>query len=47
MLNKRLVYIYLDEGEFLYDQNTYEVYTFKAPHKLVGRINTNFELITF
>ena len=46
MVNKRLVYIYLEEGEFLYDPDTYKVYTFLPPHKLVGHITTRFELIT-
>jgi hypothetical protein len=41
----RLTYIFLDEGEFLYDSSTKKVYTFTAPHKLVGKIDDSFALV--
>ncbi len=38
-MTKKLVYIYIDEGEYLYDQLTQKIYTFIAPHKFVGNID--------
>lgn len=34
----KLKYILLKEGEFLYDENTMNYYTFIAPHKCLGKI---------
>jgi len=41
----KLIYIFLEDGEFLYDADTHKVYTFTAPHKLVGEIDNDFNLI--
>ncbi len=32
-------YIVLEEGEFLYEESTLKLYTCKAPHVLVGKID--------
>jgi hypothetical protein len=42
---KKLIYIYIEEGEFLYDQLTSKVYTFTSPHSLVGYIDKDYNLI--
>lgn len=36
MVKKILKYIYLDNGEYLYDESTQKVYTFSRPSKFVG-----------
>lgn len=38
MAKKHLKYILLEEGEFLYDKDTANIYTFNTPHRLVGKI---------
>lgn len=38
-ITKKLVYIFIDEGEFLYDQSTQKIYTYIYPHKFVGTID--------
>ena len=40
MTVRKLVYIFIDEGEFLYDQVTNKVYSYTAPHTLVGKIDS-------
>lgn len=41
----KLTYIYLTEGEFLYDEKSNKVYTFQAPHQFVGTIDNEFSLV--
>lgn len=43
---KRLNYIFLDQGEFLFDKASGKVYSFKAPHTLVGFIDQSSQQLT-
>jgi hypothetical protein len=45
LILKKLKYIYIDEGEYLYDSVTNKAYSYTAPHKLVGVINKDYVLI--
>lgn len=45
MVTKRLSYINLDEGEFLYDTSTRKIYTFVAPYICIGHLNKHFEIV--
>jgi hypothetical protein len=45
MVTKQLSYIYLDEGEFLYDQVSRKIYTFIAPHRCIGHLSKSFEIV--
>lgn len=47
MSKKVLTYIYLEEGEYLYDSATRRVYTKCAPHKWIGNIDVNTCQIQF
>lgn len=42
---KKLVYIYIEEGEFLYDQVTFKAYNFNFPHTFVGHIDRDYKLV--
>lgn len=44
MVQKKLKYIFIDEGEYLYDSVTNKAYTYTAPHKFVGIINKEYIL---
>lgn len=37
-MRKKLTYVYLDEGEFLYDSLTRRLYTVNSPHICKGYI---------
>lgn len=41
----RLYYIYLEDGEFLYDPMTRSVYTFDSPHLHMGYLNDDGKLV--
>lgn len=46
MTSKKLTvkFIMTEMGEFLYDENTMNIYSYKFPHKLVGKIDKNFTI---
>jgi hypothetical protein len=45
-MKKKLNFVFLDEGRFLYDPITKRVYSFCAPHTFVGVIGEEFKLVS-
>ena len=45
-MRKKLTFVFLDEGRFLYDQTTKRVYSLQSPHTFVGVIGDDFKLQT-
>ena len=45
MVFKKLKYIFIEEGEYLYDTQTQKAYTYASPHKFVGVINKEYVLV--
>ena len=35
----KLKYLYLDQGEYLYNIKTNDIYTYSKPHKIIGKID--------
>lgn len=35
----KLKYLYLDQGEYLYNIMTNDVYTYSKPHRIIGKID--------
>lgn len=46
MMKAKVRFIVLEEGEFLYEEKTLNVYTCLPPHKYIGKIDlTQFKII--
>jgi hypothetical protein len=45
MVFKKLKYIFIDEGEYLYDCITRKTYTLTSPHRCIGVIDKEFKLV--
>lgn len=46
LMKRKLNFVFLDEGRFLYDPITKRVYSFCAPHTFVGVIGEEFKLVS-